>query len=234
MEVDVMPVIQGTSFREVIAECLAAENWPHPRTSDDRAFLPRWAKALDNDIWRPFDSEIARVIVTGAIIAKYNAKEDHELGEDNQVHQAREARKTLLGLAAKATALAEHFEDSANWYKVEQVGLGSIESLSDLHRREAEFLIKRAGQRKSRPTVYVSQKKQGREPRLFIQRLSRHTMTLFCGTACEDIIAEITNLAYPDADITTADVHNARMKLPQLHSEREEGENESEIHFTTK
>jgi len=113
-----MPIINGISFKEVIAECLAAKEWPHPRTVDDRAFLTRWAKALDNDIWRPFDWEVARVIVTNAIVAKYKAKKDHELSEDSDVHERREARKALLDLAAKAKALGEYFECSANGYVV--------------------------------------------------------------------------------------------------------------------
>jgi hypothetical protein len=145
------------------------------------------------------------------------------------VYASRQARKRLLDLAAKATALAEYFERSANWYKVEQEGLGKIESPSDLHRREAAFLTKLAG-RELRPTVFVSNKKRGREPRLFIQRLSYWQKTWF-GVPCEGVIAAITNLAYPTAGITVEHVHNARTKMPQLHSEPEEGD---ELHFPPK
>jgi hypothetical protein len=73
---------------EIAAELAQGNRMPgeEPYSECEKAFLRRWEKAIDDDLWTRVDSE-AQSLVRGPIWAFRTARKDHEHNEADNVRR---------------------------------------------------------------------------------------------------------------------------------------------------
>jgi hypothetical protein len=174
---------------------------------DQRAHLDRWARDwADDPVWPKVKAAARSVhprwiyveIIMYAIQARVVA-EGVRFGQDPILEADKKRRDKLLAVADKADDVARHFA----W----------AEQISGFLRREAQDLRQRAG-REPRPTTRISRQARGRiRPRsreygAFMRLMVEH-MRYLTGKPQYHAVAEATNAAFPDADVTDEDVRSA-------------------------
>jgi hypothetical protein len=82
-----------------------------------------------------------------------------------------------------------------------------VQQLRKLHVREAHLLRQRAG-RPPKPTMRISQLSLSREYVAFMDLMVGHMREL-CGRPMYEAVTTITNIAYPEADVTAEAVRAA-------------------------
>jgi hypothetical protein len=216
------------AFKDAIAERLAEDDrgiFPDPCSEPEKEFLRRWADALKKSAWgriakRVEDEESD--IIKAAIWSLRSAKQDDKINEDIRAAQNRAKRDKLLRLACMADELATFYEHvdifsgaltlKREFGPFKPLEFGTyLKTLVELHRREADTLRKCAPTFELTPSVKVSQKTEGREQRLFMQRMSLTMMERF-GAWHDLAVAEITSLAYPKAKVSEQAVVKQREK----------------------
>jgi len=209
-------------------------------TRSDRIHLREWIKnhdlSGDDSIWERIvvdaQGEPARVysdIISYALDARRIA-EAVKRGDDPFRKERQQRRDELLQLAQKSDDLAKHYHAVERYSGIAmffQRFLLPVRSLWMLHEYEAELLRQIAG-REPLPTTFISRQSGGQGKRARSREIMAFMCFLAdrmreeCGKSYHDVVAEMTNAAFPKADVTADDVRSAmkaaRRRL-QVHSE---------------
>jgi hypothetical protein len=207
---------------------LLAELQRSDLTEADRDHLKRWIDSHDlsgdDSMWERIDAAagpgsgwpggtICRAVVSYALHARQIA-EAARFGRDLHREERQQQRDELLALAQKAEDLAKYYRAVARFSGIAQYFkqfLLPIRSLWMFHEYEAELLRQRAG-REPQPTTFISRQSGGKKKRGGSREINAFMVFMVdrmreeCGKACYDAVAEMTNAAFPEADVTADDV----------------------------
>ncbi len=200
---------------------------------DDRAFLERWIAQANDPVFEKlgvkalargeFDGELElfyRVVIAQARKARWTAQ-DVKSGVDLTEQREQKERDELLKLADKADDLAKFCRgtgraDLASLMSpqvrlgglLKQHGMMPLEQLAELHEREAKILRQFVLQNPPRIPTRISRERRVREHVAFMYQMVQ-AMRELSGDPHYDAVADLTNIAYPNAKVTAENVRSA-------------------------
>jgi hypothetical protein len=207
-------------------------------SGDDRAFILRWIDAADDPAFERLVADLIEQgeigddphVVCGTVISlargEWHTATDLKHGVDSTSWRAQGEITELQQLAQKADDLANFCRGSGKRDLASlmspQVGLGPIikqngmmplHRLADLHALEAHVFRQFAAQEAERDQVRrsryrISRQRYIRDRIAFMNRMATCFHELG-GKPHYDAIAVITNIAFPDADVTVENVRAA-------------------------
>jgi hypothetical protein len=190
-----------------------------PLLDGQHHFFTKWLKVAGEEPWFSIAPDMCSKVVGRAGYALALAKRDNKAGVDRYAAAARRERQRILHAITHMRALRDYYGETLARADPEFTGhtAEEVAALADKVawcNREGKALVEEARRLKVQPTVHVSNQPEGREKRIFMQRLHTElTMPLF-GRPYDKLVMGLTEIAYT-GDTTLDDVKNARKKMPK-------------------